>query len=75
MESSTARVITASSIFDGKSLLANSAIIISEGIITDIIDINKVPPSISIEDYGDVILSAPFMDLQINGWNLRSHLK
>lgn len=61
------RVITAKQIFDGVSLHPNKAILIDDGIIINVIDRDKIYDKSQIEDFGDVIISAGFIDLQLNG--------
>lgn len=61
------RVVTAKYIFDGVSLLTDKAILISDGLIVDVVDIAKVFDSSQIEDFGNVVISSGMIDLQLNG--------
>ncbi len=61
------RVITAKAVFDGVSLLNNKAILIADGVIIDIIDKDKIYDVDQIEDFGNSVISAGMIDLQLNG--------
>ncbi len=59
--------LTASKIFDGNRFIIDSAILISNDTIEEIIPVNNVPSHYTIKDLGDKIISPAFIDLQIYG--------
>lgn len=61
------RVITGKYIFDGVNLLSNKAVLVADGIIVDIVNCDKVFDKNQIEDFGNVVISAGMIDLQLNG--------
>ena len=61
------RVITAKAVFDGVNLLSNKAVLIADGVIIDVIDKDKVYDAAQIEDFGNSVISAGLIDLQLNG--------
>ena len=61
------RVITAKAVFDGVNLLSNKAVLIADGVIIDLIDKDKVYDATQIEDFGNSVISAGLIDLQLNG--------
>lgn len=61
------RVITAKAVFDGVNLLSNKAVLIADGVIIDVIDRDKVYDATQIEDFGNSVISAGLIDLQLNG--------
>lgn len=61
------RVITGKYVFDGVSLLTNKAVLVADGTIVDIVDCDKVFDQSQIEDFGNVVISAGMIDLQLNG--------
>lgn len=61
------RVLTAKYIFDGVSLLQNKAILVADGLIVDVVDLVKIFDKSQIEDFGDTVISAGMIDLQLNG--------
>lgn len=61
------RVITGKYVFDGVSLLTNKAVLVADGTIVDIVDCDKVFDQSQIEDFGNVLISAGMIDLQLNG--------
>lgn len=54
-------------IYTGHEILDNYAVIIDQGLITQICPISKLPIGIEIQDLGDAILAPGFIDLQLNG--------
>lgn len=54
-------------VFDGTKLLKNKAVLVDNGIIVDIVDANTIMDKELIINYGDGVLSAGFIDLQLNG--------
>jgi N-acetylglucosamine-6-phosphate deacetylase len=58
---------TAKYIFDGDNLLSNMAVIVCNDIIMDIVSLNQISDKLQIINYGDCIITAGFIDLQING--------
>lgn len=63
-------VLTSKYIFDGASLLSESALLIDERQIISIIKKNAIEAQykdIKVIDYGEAIISHAFIDLQING--------
>ena len=61
------RVITAKAVFDGVNLVINKAVLIADGVIIDLIDKDKVYDATQIEDFGNSVISAGLIDLQLNG--------
>ncbi len=61
------RAITAKYIFDGVKLLTNHAVLIADGLIVDLVELKNVHDQSLIEDYGNTVISAGFIDLQLNG--------
>lgn len=61
------RVITGKYIFDGVNLLTNKAVLVADGLIVEVIDIDKVFDKSHIEDFGNVVISSGMLDLQLNG--------
>ncbi|MDD3266361.1 MAG: N-acetylglucosamine-6-phosphate deacetylase [Burkholderiales bacterium] len=61
------RVITGKYVFDGINLLTDKAVLVADGLIVDIVDINKVFDKKQIEDFGNVVISSGMLDLQLNG--------
>lgn len=61
------RVITGKYVFDGVCLLKNKAVLVADGLIVDIVDKDKVYDASQVEDFGDVVISAGMIDLQLNG--------
>ncbi len=55
-------------IFDGTEFLdKNKAILVKNGIILDIVDVNEIPKNMKILTMGGLVLAPAFIDLQING--------
>lgn len=61
------RVITGKYVFDGVNLLTNKAVLVADGLIVDVLDIDKVFDKSQIEDFGNVVISSGMLDLQLNG--------
>mgnify|MGYP000606068597 FL=1 len=61
------RVVSAKYIFDGVNLLSDKAVLIDGNTIIDVVDKNKVYDASQIEDFGDSVISAGLIDLQLNG--------
>lgn len=61
------RAITAKYIFNGVNLLTNQAVLIADGLIVDIVDLDSVFDINSVENFGNSVISAGFIDLQLNG--------
>lgn len=61
------RVVSAKYIFDGVNLLSDKAVLIDGNTIIDVVDKNKVYDVSQIEDFGDSVISAGLIDLQLNG--------
>ncbi|HRG63646.1 MAG TPA: N-acetylglucosamine-6-phosphate deacetylase [Burkholderiales bacterium] len=61
------RVVSAKYVFDGVNLLLDKAVLIDGNIIIDVVDKNKVYDASQIEDFGDSVISAGLIDLQLNG--------
>ena len=61
------RVVSAKYVFDGVSLLSDKAVLIDGNTIIDVVDKNKVYDASQIEDFGDSVISAGLIDLQLNG--------
>lgn len=61
------RVVTAKAVFDGVNLLANKAVLIADGVVVDVVDKDKVYDTAQIEDFGNCVISAGLIDLQLNG--------
>ena len=61
------RAITAKYIFDGVNLLVNKAVLVADGLIVDVIERNKVYDMGQLEDFGESVISAGLLDLQLNG--------
>lgn len=59
--------VTAKYIFDGQKLLEDKAVIISDNIIVEIVDKAAVGAPTEMFDYGECVLSAGLIDLQLNG--------
>ncbi len=58
--------ITAKLIFDGHKFLEKKVILVKDNVIIDIVDFDTVDSKI-ISNYGDGVISAGFVDLQVNG--------
>src|SRR5579863_4098917 len=58
---------TAKYIFDGSNLLQDTVVLVKDGIISDILPLNKLADKNLVKDYGDCIITAGFIDLQLNG--------
>lgn len=61
------RVVSAKYVFDGVNLLSDKAVLIDGNTIIDVVDKNKVYNASQIEDFGDSVISAGLIDLQLNG--------
>jgi N-acetylglucosamine-6-phosphate deacetylase len=61
------KIYTARYIFDGNNLLENTAVCVQDGIIQDILSLDKLADKNAVKDYGDCIITAGFIDLQLNG--------
>lgn len=61
------RVVSAKYVFDGVNLLSDKAVLIDGNTIIDVVDKNKVYDASQIEDFGDSVISAGLIDLQLNG--------
>ncbi|MCC2625098.1 MAG: nagA [Burkholderiales bacterium] len=61
------KVYTAKYVFSGSDLLENAAVCIQNGIIQDVISLDKLANKNVIQDYGDCIITPGFIDLQLNG--------
>ena len=61
------RVVSAKYVFDGVSLLTEKAVLIDGNTIIDVVDKSKVYDASQIEDFGDSVISAGLIDLQLNG--------
>lgn len=61
------KAFTAGKIFTGENWISNQAIIVENGIIKEIIPVQSLPSSLSIQHYDDCILAPAFIDLQIYG--------
>jgi len=61
------QVITSQLIFDGENLLENKAILIDNNQIIEVIDRDNLSGTENIEDFGDLIITPGFIDLQLNG--------
>lgn len=61
------RAITAKYVFDGVNLLTDKVVLIDDGLIIDLIDRDRLFDPKLLEDFGNVIISAGFIDLQLNG--------
>ena len=61
------KAYTANLIFTGESWLNYHAVIVEEGIITDLLPVTALSPDIEIEYFPDSILAPAFIDLQIYG--------
>lgn len=61
------RVVSAKYVFDGVNLLSDKAVLIDGNTIIDVIDKDKVYDASQIEDFGDSVISAGLIDLQLNG--------
>lgn len=59
----------AAKIFTGTDVLTNHAVIVSEGLIDDVLPVVSVDADIETKDLGDNIITAPFIDLQLYGAN------
>lgn len=59
--------IKSSAIFTGTKWLNNHAIIIKNGLISNICNVNLLPSNMHTIDYGNNIITAGFVDLQLNG--------
>lgn len=63
----TMRVVSAKYVFDGVNLLSDKAVLIEGNTIIDVVDKDKVYDASQIEDFGDSVISAGLIDLQLNG--------
>ncbi len=63
----TMRVVSAKYVFDGVNLLSDKAVLIEGSTIIDVVDKDKVYDASQIEDFGDSVISAGLIDLQLNG--------
>jgi len=61
------KAYTAKYIFDGTNLLQDTAVVVKDDTIDDVIPINKLAEKNLVKDYGDCIITAGFIDLQLNG--------
>lgn len=61
------RAITAKYIFDGVNLLTNKVVLVADKLIVDIVDRNKIYDWELLEDFGESVISAGMLDLQLNG--------
>ena len=61
------QVYTSHKIFTGEEWISNHAIIVENGIIQQILPINKIPANAIISDVGDAVIAPAFIDLQIYG--------
>lgn len=58
---------TAAQLFDGEKLVARMAVVVEGGVIQSVVQAARLPADINVVDFGDVILSPGFVDLQVNG--------
>ena len=61
------RALSAKYIFDGVNLLKHKALLIANKRIVAIVAKDKVDASLQLEDYGNSVISAGMLDLQLNG--------
>src|SRR6476469_9832515 len=59
----------ASKIFTGTDVLTNHAVIVSEGLIDDVLPSVAIDEDVEVKDFGDACITAPFIDLQLYGAN------
>lgn len=64
---STSIAYTAKYIFDGNDLLSDAAVIVKDNIIVDVIPLKLLEDKNALRDYGETIITAGFVDLQLNG--------
>ena len=61
------RAVTAKYIFDGANLLSNKVLLIAAGRVVALLNRDQEYPAIPVEDYGESVISAGLIDLQLNG--------
>ena len=61
------RVVSAKYVFDGVNLLENKAVLLADNVVVDVVDKSKVFDHKQIEDFGNCVISAGMLDLQLNG--------
>lgn len=59
--------LTAQQIFTGTVWLQHHAIIVDNGLVTEVLPVHKVPPAIDFKDFGTSILAPAFIDAQVYG--------
>ncbi len=59
--------ITADRVFDGSAMRCGVAVVITDGIIRDLVARQSLPASVPLRDLGAGILAPGFVDLQVNG--------
>lgn len=65
----TQKTYTADRIFTGEKWLTNTAVIVEEGMINDIVPVSAIPSSQQVQQFGNCIIAPAFIDLQIYGAN------
>lgn len=58
---------TAAQVFDGEKLAANKAVVVEGGLVLSVTDASSLESAIPLHNFGDVILSPGFVDVQVNG--------
>jgi N-acetylglucosamine-6-phosphate deacetylase len=61
------KAFTSRYIFDGNALLENKAVLVQNGLIIDIVNKDTLRSNTLLSDYGDGVITAGFIDLQLNG--------
>jgi N-acetylglucosamine-6-phosphate deacetylase len=57
----------AAKIFTGTDVLVNHAVVVSDGLIDDVLPIVSLDDDFEIKDLGETFITAPFIDLQLYG--------
>jgi N-acetylglucosamine-6-phosphate deacetylase len=67
MKTAPGKIYSADRIFTGENWLQDHAIVVGDGIITDILPSSSLPAEMQVETYSDHFIAPAFIDLQIYG--------